>query len=272
MNRRPRSGGTSRGWRNGGRRGTGAPSPPVIEAPEIVPGLKAWFDSRDPTYFGLGGAGEVSAWLSRAGTLGGIPWTQGTASNQPIRVAAEPLFNGLAAVLFDGVNDDIDTSNQNAWTFLHNGSGASIFRVIRFDGASATTQVVAGSETVATHVGITDYYSPANANIRYANGSGTRETWTIANVAHCARDVTRWHMIGFDTPSSYSRVSGSSLSDPNVLAPSASPPSTALRIGQGGVNSFKGWIAQDIYYDHVLTAGETTQLGNWAAATYGVAA
>jgi hypothetical protein len=240
----------------------------ALEVPETIPGLKAWYDSRDASHFALGAGGEVSAWLSRAGSLGAI-WTQGSAANQPIRVPSSSFFGGLPAVRLDGVNDSLVTSNKDAWTFLHNGSGQSTFRVYRLDSTGIVNQMALSSEAAATHFGITDFSASGSLTIRFSNGS-VRETWTLNNVAHSSRDVTRWHMIGLDAANLYSRASGSSLSDPNVQAPGAGVPSVALRLGNGTANAFKGLWAQDIYYDHVLTAGETAQLATWAADTYGV--
>jgi hypothetical protein len=74
----------------------------------------------------------------------------------------------------------------------------------------------------------------------------------------------------------YARVSGSSLVRANVAgAPSSANPTTAMKLGAnytGSANFFKGLLAQEIYYDHIPTAGETTQLANWAASIYSVAA
>jgi hypothetical protein len=246
----------------------------VLEVPELIPGLKAWFDSRDAAYFALGGGGEVSAWLSRAGSLAGIAWTQGTASNQPIRIASEPLFNNLPAVSFDGVNDWLLTNNQNAWAFKHNGAGFSSFRVLRADGA--TPQTIFANALNLAEVGMFDQYTTTASAQRICNGSGIAlVSWSLATAAYFSRGVTRWHMWGHVTGTSHQRISGNSATLPDTAGtPSAANPSFPARLGitVTTVQPLQGYIAQDLYYDHVLTAGETTQLADWSASLYGVAA
>jgi len=274
MSRRPRGAGNTRGMRGGGRGGGGiVVGPPALEAPELVPGLMAWYDSRTPAW--ITGTTTVSGWVSRAGLLGAIPWSQGSATNQPTYALAVPELGGKNALLLDGVNDWLVTSNQNAWTFLHNGTGASVFRVYRMDSTGGSVQAVLAGQNNPVHIGITNTFSTTNAILQVANGvSPLANSWSFAAAAHVARDVSRWQMWGYGAGLQHSRVSGSSLSNPDAVAPSAAPPSHVLRLGSSptGTSPFKGHIAQEIYYDHVLAAGETSQLAAWAAAEYGVAA
>ena len=250
--------------------------PPVLEAPELVPGLKAWFDSRSAAYFALGGAGEVSAWLSRGGSIASLAWMQGTASNQPVRVASSPLLNNMPEVQFDGVNDYLVTSDSTAWKFMHDGTGHSSVRIYRLDSSLATSQPVFANQNAVSQSGIYHLFTTASLLINIVKGvSPALNAWTNNVAAHYARDVSRWQMIGHETGTAHSRVSGSSLTDADDSAPpSAANPSAAARLGAtvSGSSFMRGFIVQDLYYDHVLTAGEMTQLANWAAAIYGVAA
>lgn len=249
--------------------------PEALEVPETIPGLKAWFDSRNPAHFALGAGGEVSAWLSRAGSLAGITWLQGTASNQPIRVASDPQFNNLPAVLLDGVNDSIATNDQAAWTFMHDGTGHSVFRVFRVDSTGPSAQRPLNNATNAVQIGFLQQFSTTIFSFQIVNGSGTSVAlWNVNTPQHYARDVSRWQMLGHVTGTSHSRVSGSSLTFADVGGPPSGAASTyPLRMGASPTvtQPFKGQIVQELYYDHVLTAGETTQLANWAASIYGVA-
>jgi hypothetical protein len=277
MSRRLRGAGNARGMRGGGRGGGGiVVAPPALEVPLQIPGLMAWFDSRDPAYFALGGGGEVNAWMSCAGSLGPIAWQQGTAANQPIRAPVEPLFNNLPAVLFDGVNDWLDANSATAGVRLHNGLGGSTFRIFRLDSTGGASQKILGSANTATEIGISQTLSTANMGLLVANGSGTFvSNWTLSTAAHIARDVSRWQMWGYVAGTSHSRVSGSNLTFADAAGPpSTSPPTRILRLGaaSNGSLAVKGLLPQELHYDHVLTAGETTQLAAWAASTYGVAA
>lgn len=273
MSRRPR--GSARGTRGGGGRSVAVtPTPPVGEAPELIPGMKAWFDSRDTAYFALGGGGEVSAWLSRAGSLAGIAWSQGTGANQPVRVVSEPLFGNMPAVQFDGVNDNFLTSSAAAWAFLHDGSGCSAFRVYRMDSTGATVQAFFANAAGAAQTGVLQSVNTSNLSSQILNGSGTTLNLFTA-ISQLPKNVSRWHMLGYVAGTAHSRVSGSSLTNPDTGVPSVANPTSTARMGAAAAGSslfLKGQVVQEIYYDHVLTAGETTSLANWAAAIYGVAA
>lgn len=275
MSRRPRGAGNARGVRGGGRGGGVGVVPPTLEAPELVPGLMAWFDSRNTDYFALGAGGEVNAWLSRAGTLGSIAWQQGVGSNQPIRVAAEPLFNGMPAVQFGGVNHWLATSNQNAWTFLHNGSGSSWFTVERLDSTGAGNQgVVSSMSNSAAEIGVSELFGTSLLVHRVSNGTGTSQNaWNLGTASHYARDVSRWRMAGHVLGTRTSAVSGSTLTNPDTggQTPSAAAPTTPLRLGRTSSSYLKGYVPQLLFYNHVLTAGEAAGLAAWAS-IFGVAA
>ena len=254
------------------------PPPPVLEVPETIPGLMAWLDSRTTAQMNANPATGISSWASRAGSLGtSLAWVQATSANRPVWVVSEPLFGGRPAVLFDGVNDWLEANDPNAGTRLHNGLGGSVFRVLRVDSTGGATQRAINSCATASQIGLLHQLSATILTLQVCNGSGTSvSTWNLANVAHYGRDVSRWQMWGYVTGMMHSRVSGSSLTNADTGGPpSTGPAAFPLRIGASntGTLPFKGWLCTEIYYDHVLTAGETSQLAAWAAAEYpGVAA
>jgi len=275
VSRRPRGAGNTRGGRGGGRGGGGVVPPPVLEAPELVPGLMAWFDSRSSSHFTL--ATGVSEWRSRGGALGtSLAWVQATPANQPAYLASVAAMGNRPAVQFDGVDDWLDANSPTAGTRLHNGLGASTFRIARLDSTGGATQRLLNSAANATGIGVLHQSSLTLFTLQVLNGTGTAvNSWNLSTLAHYARDVSRWQMWGYATGTMHSRVSGSSLTNADTGGPPSTSNSTAaLRVGASNAATFpmKGWVCQEIHYDHVLTAGETTQLANWAAAEYGVAA
>lgn len=268
LERRIGAGGNRRNLRGGG----GMP----LEAPLTIPGLKAWFDARTTSHMTI--ATGISAWVSRAGSLGSIAWTQGTGGNQPAYATAVASLGGKNAVQFDGSDDYFDTNNQNAWKFLHDGTGASRFTVLRLDSTGGATQRYGQTNNAsASEHGVFVQYEASAVALRVGNGSGTwLNLWSLGTAAHYARDVSRWQMWGYVDGAQHSRVSGSSLTNADDAAqdPSTNNPSRAFRLGASPVaaSPLKGYVAQEIYYDHILTAGETSLLAAWAASVYGVAA
>jgi hypothetical protein len=243
-----------------------------LEAPQQIAGLKAWFDARTTSHVTI--ATGVSSWVSRAGSLGSIAYTQATGGNQPAYATAVASLNGKNAIQFDGTDDFLDTNNQNAWTFLHDGTGATRFKVLRLDSTVATQRYCQSSNAV-TEVGVLVQYEAAQVTLRVSNGSGTfLNTWNNNTAAHYAKDVSRWQMWGYVDGTQHSRVSGSSLTNADTVGqdPSASNPGRALRLGAtpAAASPLKGYVACEIYYDHVLSAAELSVLTAWANREYGV--
>jgi len=248
---------------------------PTLETPETIPGLKAWFDARNPTYFALGAGNAVSAWLSRAGSIGGgLAWQQGTAASQPVRLASDPLFAGAPSVSFDGINDSLLTTNQNAWKFLHDGTGQSAFRVWWMDATGSTVQQLIANSNAVTQSGVQQSCNTSNVSLTI--NKGVTPAANILTGLQLPKGVARWHMTAHGANVQYSRISTGIINQPDTSSPlSALNPTAVLRMGAASAGSslfLKGRMVTEIYYDHVLTPGEAATLGAWAAANFGVAA
>lgn len=251
------------------------PSGPTIETPETIPGLKAWFDVRDPIYFALGAGDTVSAWLSRAGTIGGgLAWQQAVAASQPVRLSSDPLFAGAPSVSFDGVNDSLLTTNSAAWKFLHDGTGQSAFRVYWMDPTGPGVQQFVANSNAVTQSGVQQSVNTSSVALTINKGV-TPAANALSGVNQTPKGVARWHMTAHGANVQYSRTSVSGVSQLDTSGPlSALNPSATLRMGAASAGSslfLKGRVVQDIYYDHALIPSEWAALGAWAAATFGVA-
>lgn len=244
-----------------------------VEVPLGIPGLKAWFDTRSDDYFTFSSGSSISAWLSRAGSMGAITFGQATSGSQPTRATGVAVLNGKQAVQFDGAGDYMDSSTQNGWKFMSDGSGGTYFMVLHNE-STAGTQLLMQNATPAADVGF--YHdaptSSTTSSLRWLNGSGT--TLNSSNPAHAPKDVPRWQAVSYSTNALSSYASGVALAnstDTAGQAPSASNPTRALRLGAyvGPGNYYKGYIAQLLFYDHVLSSAERQALAEWAAREYG---
>lgn len=245
------------------------------EVPMTIPGLAAWFDSRSANYFTI--ATGVSAWISRAGSLGAVAYAQGTAANQPTYVSSVAGFANKPAVRFDGTNDFLDLSaTLAAQRFLHDGTGCSRILIYSCDSTGPATQRAGlTQDNSLTEIGIMHSLSTTFIGLQVNNGGGTTvNTWNLTNSAHYARDTPRWWMWGYATGTQHSRVSGSSLSNADTGSPTSSNPTRTFRLGANstGTVPLKGDVVQELWYTRVLSAGETAQIGVWANQQYGVAA
>jgi hypothetical protein len=250
---------------------------PSSETPAQIAGLKAWFDARSDQWFTFSTGAQISAWTSRAGSMGPVTFAQVTGASQPLRALAVATFNGKNTVQFDGVNDQLVSSVTNEWKFLHDGTGFSSFTVSRIDSTGGATQQVFLNSALATEVGINaSFVNNPFVSLRWRNGSGSNlNAYDPAGTAQ--RDVTSWGSVSYiDGTITYAR-SGAATTNADVAGqdPSTANPARPLYLGATATpttNPFKGHIATVMFFDHVLTAEERGLLAAWAAQEYGLAA
>lgn len=273
MTRRPR--GSVRGTRGGGGRNVpvAGPPPPVLEAPELIPDLAAWYDSRTDAYFALSGA-SVTAWMSRAGSLGAAPLAQGTGSNQPLRATGVGVLNGQQSVQFD-TPFFLQGAVPADWSFMHDNTGATIVTVEYVDSTGAADQYIASTYVgAAASVGVVQQMRLSSYSPNIGNGSGTyQQAWANTTGTHFARNVARWRAWGYGAGVQTSRVSTSALTNADTIGqtPSAAAPLNALRLSRNTV-PLKGFLPQVVIYKRVITLAECNSLAAFFAPIYGVAA
>jgi hypothetical protein len=249
----------------------------VLEAPELIPDLAAWYDSRTDAYFALAGA-SVTAWMSRAGSYAAAPISQGTAANQPTRVLG--AFGGKNSVLFDGT--DFLTAPAPTppkdWSFLHNSvTGGTVFQLLQADSTGAASQVAfATTGTVATTATGAYLHFGATAMLgRICNGGGAGYTNAAPpnNAALISRDVAKWFCWVYGAGFQRMHAAGGTATSQADTGSAASllAPATPFRVGGSSAGSFKGHVPQVIVYERALAPAEITSLATWAVAEYGVA-
>jgi hypothetical protein len=248
---------------------------PYADAPLNIPGLKAWFDARSDEYFTFSTGAQISAWVSRAGSLGNIAWGQSTSANQAVRAQGVSVLNGTNTVQFDGVNDFMESTSQDAWKSLHDGTGSEVFFILSVDTTGQTIQNLLidalGSIDVGIMLRVRDS-TGANGQ-RICNGSGTNYT-NAFNFTGSAD--TEWRSVAYTEGTITVSYTGTSLTHADTVGqpPSSASPTRTVTLGwtPGGGQVFKGHLAQLLFFDHVLTTAERASLAAWANREFGVAA
>jgi hypothetical protein len=276
MGRRPRVDGRAG---RGGARGhaVAGPPPPVLEVPEQIPDLAAWYDSRTDDYLALDGP-NITAWMSRAGSMGAMPLSQGVAANQPLRLLGA-LPGGKNTVRLDGVAHFLQALLASDWIFTHDGSGYTAITVEKMDSTGLLTQaVLTSAANGAGNTGLFQHIVPTDFLTRVSNGSGTGyvNIWDITAASFTARDVLRWRATSHGGGFQRAHVSGLSLSNPDVggQVPSTAPAGWPLRVGRStsASISLKGDLPQIVFYKRVLSDAEIASVASFLATQYGVAA
>lgn len=244
-----------------GRRG-GAAS---VEAPLAISGLAAWWDSR--TTVG-------ATWASRAGSIAGASLTVG---GDAVYAASVASLGNKPAMQFPGSTGYLETNTTNDYKFLHDGTGSSIWAILRVDSTGGATQRLLANSNSSLEIGTLVQFTTTQARYWVQNGSGTNlNDWTTTTAGHFTRDNSRWQCWSYTAGTLRSRVSGSDITnaDTGGQLPSASNPTRALRFAltSGGGSPFKGYIAQIMLFAKALSAAELTALGAWANQIYGVTA
>lgn len=256
----------------GGRGHDGARSGGIaIEPPLAIPDLAAWFDPRVFSSFTLV-TGAVSSWSSRAGSLGAIPFSQGTPAYRPIYIASTPELNNLPSVQFGA--HILSSSAPNSWRFTYDGSGFTRFDVLRVDSTGGATQRPWGSADAANEVGSHTNLLVGALNFRVFNGTGTTVHAANPGAAFAPRDLTYWLAASFGNHSSSHYVAGQPpFTASDSQAPSSANPTRGFTMGGGnGPVALKALFGQSLWYSRVLSPAEVGTLGQWAASLYGIAA
>jgi hypothetical protein len=253
-------------------------SDPLEEYLSGLSSLKAWFDPTSDDYFTFSTGAQISAWVSRLGSLGAVTMAQATSGNQPLRSVATASLNNKNTVQFDGSDDFLAGATPSDWTFMHNNTGACVLTIERADSTGVATQYPYDTcSNSAANIGMFISLG-ASMTVRVANGSGTfQNNFSTAVSAHFSRDVSKWRAWTYGGGSAGFHVTGSSLSqaDTGGQTPSVAAPSNALTLGRssaGVSTSFKGHLGDIVILSEVPSSTVRNEIVALLATKWAVAA
>jgi hypothetical protein len=241
------------------------------ETPQRVGGLQMWLDGRDPVLTTSNGV------TSRNGALGPIVFGQVTPGFRPAYVPNVGVWNGRAALQFDGIDDWLTgpSGSQSLFTFLHSGLGMGYFLGEYVDATGPTFQAVLATRASTGNVaGIAEAPTTSSFVTVIGNGTALVNNMSLNAGAHYGRNVARWRGSSHANAVRRSYVSGQTLSNPDVggILPTTTPPTITLRFGNAtGSTIFKGFLPQFIAYNREPDAGEWAALADWFGKEYGFA-
>lgn len=237
-------------------------------APSDISNLYAWFKYDNLLLNGT----TVSAALDKSGN--GRHAVQATSASQPVYSATGGANNKAYWSNTDAVSNGrfLLAGQASDWTFLHNGSGNTIFIVMKsnstqqnyFFGIQTGTGASLGLSIVRIN----------NTTAQYSIGNGAIQSVTV-NYSH---PLTSWSKVAVSgstgTDPDYSiRVAGSSVATANEVNPVSATASTQkLGIGSGGGGAYS--LASDfhevIIYNRELTLTEVGQVETYLSGVYGI--
>lgn len=189
--------------------------------------------------------------------IGSLQPTQSTLGTQS-RIAAS----------FDNVDDSMNHSTlASSWTFLHNGTGMTVYIVVDEFTQDASGMLFATCRGNAGDIGVALARTGTNLTIRVCNGSGTFLYSDIPTSIAAAPAIYTFRYEESVTPEVDVRRNGTSISSgAGTGSPSASAPQGTMFIGNapaGGGVIFDGAIAELACYnvrhsDAIVSSIETT--------------
>lgn len=143
------------GWHIRRAVGGGTPAPVIPDAANLRGYLEG--DNLDGANNSTLVNGNPVGSVVNLGTLGGT-FAQGTLANQPLFSTTAGPGGTKSALVFDGTDFLVSSLAASAWSFLHDGTGATIYSVVRTN-ASAIGTIVSTATGTAINRGVGHRYT-----------------------------------------------------------------------------------------------------------------
>jgi len=215
--------------------------------------LRVWLDGDDidgTNNSTLTNGNTFAGWTNK-GSLGGT-MAQAVGANRPTFRTGVGPGGARPAADFDGADFMLSSLAASAFTFMHDGTGATIYTVAKTTSSAART-LLATSTGAAANRGIGHRYNTSfSASYFMSDGVALRinASSAAAAVTNGSFDVMASTLASADTPDMSIYVNGTSVATADATAFSAADPSNTLAIGAnpGGAVAFLGPIYQAMVY------------------------
>lgn len=262
------------GWPRGDRRIGGAPPAPVI--PDAA-NMRGWVDSLD--FDGSNNStltsGDSLASVVNKGTLGGV-FSQGTGTAQPVYQAAAGPGGARPAAVLDGTDFLTSSLPMASWTFLHDGTGATIYSVVKTS-TSAVHTIASTCNGGGTAIGVIHRYNTGFA-ASYAMNDGVALRIAVngaaASVTNGSFDVYASTLTSASTPNAnlYVNNMAATVATANSAGFTSTQPASTLVIGATPSATFPlvGQLAAVLVYQGVHDATQRAAVLAFLQTRYGV--
>jgi hypothetical protein len=215
--------------------------------PDSISGLEVWLESDFGTSTTTPDA-AVSSWNSK--TPATVNFTQGTGANQPL--FKSNIFNGKAALLFDGSNDNL------AGTVAAN-TPHTIFMVLKWNSVVNASRAFGytAESSLCTISGAYSWFSTEGGGISTIGGTTTNAAIITLKIASAA------------SMSSYLNGGAAAATfDPHNLVTTA----TSINIGteDSASNPANVYVAAFLRYTSALSSANQTLVQNYLGSKYGI--
>lgn len=234
--------------------------------------LAVWLDGRSidgADNATLANLDPITTWTD-LGSIGDDPTQGGASTLKPTFIAS--CVNGLACARFDG-GDFLRATTASNYTFLHNGTGATIYSVVKTS-ASALGHIAATATGSSTVRGVGHRYNTTfRANFFMSDGVALRVSATSAINAFVADtfNVMTSRLVN-ESPPARVFLNGTQVDSGGTATFSPDPPVVALTIGANSASASQltGDVAQILIYADAHDDTERGEVEDWIDCVYGV--
>lgn len=240
---------------------TGNPS--LIGRASAMDGLSASMLLDLDARFGVNLSGsDVTAWEDAAPAAAN-DFIEGV--SRPAYSASSANWGGLPAITYTAASVDMLNSVDaaSAWTFLHNGSGASVALVFRFTGVAIGR--LFSTANALTNVGmLIQCTADGLVEFRIRNGASSYQ-FVGAQGFPIGSRCTVVYAYKSGELAGYLNGTGD-IFDNSAFTPSAAAPTATARIGHGtsGTNPFDGDIVAVHVWTRYFSAADAARYHQWA--------
>ena len=260
---------------------TGSPTAPTSP----VAGYHLWLDAANAGSFTYSSGSVVSQWTDRSANA--FTFTTAGTTNQPSRTGTQ---NGKPTVVFDGNTADYlkSTTTPATWKYLHDGSGSTMFIVIK---STEPTTYSSANWIMSTMVGDIGFNvklptgSSSQLGIEISDGVANTYLENIQNIPNTGHNVYTFKLDPNNSTNNSKLpmyINGGSVLNPtfvyNWTGASTGNPDSTLYLGTGYDGAlvaypqyaFSGEIAEIITYKSVLSDSDRIANINYLKAKWGI--
>ena len=246
-------------------------------APTSIAGCRLWLDAADTSSIAVSGT-AVTQWNDKSGQAN--HFTQVSSTARPL--SGTTTQNGKNVVVFDGVNDALNTNQTAAyWKFMQN-TPTTLFFAINKTTTKASSAIMGNNDGSSGNIGFGVFVRNADLDIFHWNTFGSSGNYVIRNETASVYTVNQFFYASvISDPGNGTAANRSEIRYKNGAAvktnidtntASTSNPTFALQVGAEGDNDqfLEGNIGEIIIYDTALNATDRGKVETYLATKWGV--
>ena len=245
--------------------------------PASIANLKAWYDASDTATITVSGS-AVTQWNDKSANAYNL--TQGTAARRP--VSGTRTQNGKNMIDFQG-DDVLQAATASNWTFLSDGTNATIFMAAYYDSSAADGYLYSTNLGSSGNAGLVSWrYGSTNDNLSFqVSATASNRRVYVTSAGQLTDNTAKYYSIKLDVATSTAadrfkaRINGGAEVAGNTDNGSlnTSVAANPLVVGSyttSGAEGFDGGLCEFIIYSGILSDANILLVNDYLAAKWAI--